>query len=157
VFDKEKIAKQALQLAGETEIKRRNVRRRTTAILSVCIACFGVFFLIFSPDILSNADEHAVLSIEDQQVPLASSPAQVQPGIRFGDSELTIIKEGSATQYGLIVVGEAEAYTFYIVDPAQESDYTPEPIPDGIYRLMVGNIEIGTLTVAAGIPSITLR
>ena len=156
MFDKEKIARQALELADETEKNRRNTRRRTTAILSVCIACLGVFFLVFSPNILSNADEHAVLSIDDQQVPLASSPAQVQPGIRFGDSELTIIREGGTIQYGLVVVGEAAAYTFYMVDLSQEGDYTPEPIPDGLYRLMVGNIEIGTLTVTAGTPSITL-
>ena len=157
MFDTEKIARQALQRADETEIKRRNARRTTATILSVFAAGLGVFFLVFSTDILPNADVDADMYIDDQQVPLASSPAQVQPGIRFGDSELTIIREGSTTQYGVVIVGEAEAYTFNMVSLTQEGDYSPETIPDGIYRLMVGNIEIGTLTVTDGTPEITLR
>jgi len=159
MFDTEKIARQALQRADETETKRRNTRRGATAILSVCAAGLGVFFLVFSTDILSpapHADENAGMHIEDQQVPLAISPAQVQPGIIFGDSELTIISEGGAIQYSVIVVGDAEEYTFHMVDLTQEGGYTLQPIPDGIYRLMVGNIEIGTLTVTDGIPRITL-
>ena len=157
MFDTEKIARQALQRAEETEIKRKNARRRTATILSVFAAGLGVFFLVFSTNIQPHADEDAAMYIDDQLVPLASSPIQVQPGIRFGDSELTIIREGSTIQYGIVVVGEAEAYTFNMVSLTQEGNYTPEPIPDGLYRLMVGNIEIGTLTVTAGIPEITLR
>jgi len=157
VFDTEKIARQALQRADETEIKRKNVRRKTATILSVCAAGLGVFFLVFSTDILPKADEDAEMYIDDQQVPLASSPDPAQPGIRFGDSELTIIMEGSTIQYGVVVVGDAETYTFNMVSLTQEGDYTPQPIPDGLYKLMVGDIEIGTLTVTAGIPAITLR
>ena len=159
MFDTEKIARQALQRADETEIKRRNAKRGTAAILTVCAAGLGVFFLVFSTDIMSPApyaDDNAEMYIDDQQVPLAPSPDRVQPGIRFGDSELTIIREGGEIQYGIIVVGDTEEYTFHMVDLTQEGDYTPQPIPDGIYRLMVGNIEIGTLTVTAGIPAITL-
>jgi len=160
MFDTEKIARQALQRADETEVKRRNARRKTATILSVCAAGLGVFFLVFSTDILPQtpqAKDDADMYIDDQLVPLASSPAQVQPGIRLGDTELTIIMEGSTTQYGLVIVGDAEAYTFNMVSQTQEGDYTPQPIPDGKYRLLAGDIEIGTLTVTAGIPEITIR
>ena len=156
MFDTEKIARQALQRADETETKRISARRKTATILGVCAAGLGVFFLVFSTDILPHADKEAEVDIGDQQVPLASSPAREQPGIRFGESELTIIREDDAIQYGVILVGEAGAYTFYMVDPAQEGDYTPQPIPDGQYRLMVGGVEIGTLTVTEGKPDIAL-
>ena len=141
MFDTEKIAIQALQRADETKAERKKASRRTAAILGVCTAGLGGFFLAFSSGILPLTNENANIDIDDTQVPLASFPDTEKQGINLGDNEVTLINEDSAAQYRVMVVGE-------------ENDYA---LPDGRYQIMVGDIEIGTLTLIEGSPEITLK
>ena len=158
MFDTEKIAIQALQRADETKAIRKNASRRTAAILGVCTVSLGGFFLAFSSGILPRTDENTNINIDDALVPLAALPNDEITGINLGGTELTLIKEDSAVQYSVTVVGEDDAYTFYIIDVVSEDDaYTLETIPDGRYRIMVGNIEIGSLIVIEGTPEISLK
>ena len=157
MFDTEKIAIQALQRADETKAERKKASRRTAAILGVCTAGLGGFLLAFSSGILPRVNENTDIMIDDTQVPLAAAPADKKPGINLGDTEVTLINEDSAVQYSVMVVGEADDYTFYIINKVSADEYILETIPDGRYRIMVGDIEIGTLVLANGIPDISLR
>ena len=159
MFDTERIATQALQRADETKAERKKASRRTAAILGVCTASLGGFLLAFSSGILPRANENANIMIDDTQVPLASTPTDEQPGINLSGTELTLLNEDSAIQYSVKVIGETNDYDyiFYIIDTVNEDAYTLETIPDGLYQIMVGNIEIGTLTLKDGTPDISLR
>jgi len=156
MFDAEDIARQALQRADETKEKRKNARRRTAAVLSVCAVSLGVFFFAFSTGILPRVDEYAGIEVEEPQVPLAAFPTEERQGIRPGDTELTLINEDSADQYSVMTVGDDETYTLYMIDLATNDVYTLETMPDGRYLIMLGNTEIGTLTITAGAHDITL-
>jgi len=157
VFDTEKIAIQALQRADETKTIRKNTSRRTAAILGVCTASLGGFLLAFSSGILPRADDNANIMIDDSQVPLVANPTDEQPGINLGGTELTLLNKDSATQYSVTVVGEADDYKFYIMNTISDDAYTLETIPDGRYQIMVGNIEIGSLTLTDGTTEISLK
>jgi hypothetical protein len=65
-----------------------------------------------------------------------------------------LIKDGCTEQFRVVALGEAKAYEFYTINMVDDV-YTLSPVPDAEYRLMVGSIEICTLTVIDGKTKIT--
>ena len=70
MFDKEKIARQALQRAEEIT---KVTRKRITVASGICITGLCVFLLTLSTGILSHTSDQAYIHIDDPQVPLAAS------------------------------------------------------------------------------------
>jgi len=73
VFDKGKIARQALQRAEETEVRQKLTRKRLTIISGVCATGLCVFLFTLSSGILPHNNDPAYIHIDDPQIPLAAS------------------------------------------------------------------------------------
>jgi len=77
VFNKEKIARQALQRADETEKHIKCMWRRTKAIAGVCVSSVCVFLIIFSRGISPQTNDPGYMQINDPQIPLAAAPSEL--------------------------------------------------------------------------------
>jgi len=73
VFDKGKIARQALERAEETEKRIKLARKRTAIISGICATSLCVFLFTLSSAILPLTNDQAYIHIDDPQVPLAAS------------------------------------------------------------------------------------
>ena len=73
MFDKGKIARQALERAQEVEKRIKLARKRIAIISGVCATGLCVFLFTLSSGILPLTNDQAYIHIDDPKVPLAAS------------------------------------------------------------------------------------